>query len=481
MTKKSRVLIVDDDIRGRETLQMLLLPEGYQLFIASNGEEAINKTIEVMPDLILLDVMMPVMDGFEVCQCLRQNMKVAEIPIILITALDDRDSKLRGIEAGADDFIVKPYDRLELRARVKTITRLNRYNRLLIERSRFEWAVEQSEDGYLLLFNDDNIEYANTSARLYLNLLGDNLTRYSFMEQIKKLYRLEPMDSWINWPAPNIAHLPRYLVRPETEDKQALWLQVNTLEYPIQNKREQLIHLNNVSERMNLEQRMWSFQLFVSHKLRTPLNGLSVIQFLENDGHSDTLLQIARDSAARLEEEILNILQYVDSPKLVRHVDEAFSLQEFPKLITKIKWDLGLETVSLQIAEEISDYDLAFSQTSLEVIIRELLTNSKKFHPQQIPVIEIKIHQANQDFIKLTVEDDGRHLLEQELKRVWIPYYQSEKYFTGEVNGMGLGLTMVARLIWSNGGSCRFSNRIDDVGICIELTLPLLKNDNEPQ
>ena len=90
---------------------------------------------------------MPGMNGFEVCQRLRADSLLAEIPVIMITALDDRESRLRGIEAGTDDFISKPFDPIELQARVRTITRLNRYRLLHNQRARFEWVVEQADDG----------------------------------------------------------------------------------------------------------------------------------------------------------------------------------------------------------------------------------------------------------------------------------------------------------------------------------------------
>ncbi|ALG66579.1 putative bifunctional diguanylate cyclase/phosphodiesterase [Beggiatoa leptomitoformis] len=131
MADKSTVLIVDDEIVSRYTVEVLLESEGYNLIFAESGEESLRKAEEIIPDLMLLDVMMPGMDGFEVCQRLRTNPKLAELPIVMITALDDRESRLRGLEVGADDFMSKPFDRAELRARVRTITRLNRYRRLI--------------------------------------------------------------------------------------------------------------------------------------------------------------------------------------------------------------------------------------------------------------------------------------------------------------------------------------------------------------
>ena len=140
MNLKSTILIVDDEPVTREIIEGLLMAEDYNLAFAGGGTEALAKATALTPDLILLDVMMPDMDGFEVCQHLRADPLLAEVPVIMVTALDDRPSRLKGIKVGADDFVTKPFDHLELRARVRTITRLNRYRRLLLERTRRQEA-----------------------------------------------------------------------------------------------------------------------------------------------------------------------------------------------------------------------------------------------------------------------------------------------------------------------------------------------------
>ncbi len=132
----SKILIVDDEPSGIATLEAMLEGEGYELEIAQNGETALEKAKQFLPDLILLDVMMPGMDGFEVCRRIRETPLLAEVPIVILTALDDYNSRLTGLKAGADDFFSKPLDRHELRARVRTITRLNRYRTLLEQRGQ---------------------------------------------------------------------------------------------------------------------------------------------------------------------------------------------------------------------------------------------------------------------------------------------------------------------------------------------------------
>jgi signal transduction histidine kinase len=139
----STILIVDDAPSARETLTAMLEPENYQLHFAEDGFQALQMLATLQPDLILLDVMMPGLDGFEVCRRIRSTPKLAEVPIIILTALDDRASLLQGIEAGADDFLHKPVDRQELVARVRTITRLNRYRTLLEQRENLKEMAER--------------------------------------------------------------------------------------------------------------------------------------------------------------------------------------------------------------------------------------------------------------------------------------------------------------------------------------------------
>ncbi len=123
-----RVLVVDDHPSSRMTAVALLSVEGYEVIEADSGPTALEAVYAGDPDLILLDVMMPGMDGFEVCRRLKRDEHTRLTPIVFVTALDDRRSRLRGIEAGGDDFLTKPFDQLELSARVKSLISQKRLN-----------------------------------------------------------------------------------------------------------------------------------------------------------------------------------------------------------------------------------------------------------------------------------------------------------------------------------------------------------------
>lgn len=126
--ERSKILVVDDHPASRMTAMALLSVEGYEILEADSGPTALLQVRETNPDLILLDVMMPGMDGFEVCRHLKQHEGTRLIPIVFVTALNDRRSRIRGIEAGGDDFLTKPFDHLELSARVKSLIRQKRLN-----------------------------------------------------------------------------------------------------------------------------------------------------------------------------------------------------------------------------------------------------------------------------------------------------------------------------------------------------------------
>jgi len=125
--RPARVLIVDDERQNRQLLEVMLAPEDYLLLTASNGEEALAAVAAESPDLILLDVMMPGMDGYQVAKKIKGDPVTQKIPIIMVTALHDRDAMMMGLAAGAEDFLTKPVHRGELCMRVKNLVRLKAY------------------------------------------------------------------------------------------------------------------------------------------------------------------------------------------------------------------------------------------------------------------------------------------------------------------------------------------------------------------
>jgi DNA-binding response OmpR family regulator len=119
--RKARILIVDDERDNRALLEIILAREGFAVAHADSGEEALQSIAEDPPDLVLLDVLMNGIDGYQVASTIKADPATKAIPIILLTGLDDRNARTLGLEAGAEDFITKPIDRAELCTRVRKV------------------------------------------------------------------------------------------------------------------------------------------------------------------------------------------------------------------------------------------------------------------------------------------------------------------------------------------------------------------------
>ena len=143
VARRARVLVVDDQPANVRLLEAILTSHGYDVPTASSGEQALALIAEAEPDLVLLDIVMPGMDGYEVCRRIREKMETAYLPVVMVTASGD-EQKVKALEAGADDFLTKPIDQNELLARVASLARIKRYQDT-IKRQATELAAWNSQ------------------------------------------------------------------------------------------------------------------------------------------------------------------------------------------------------------------------------------------------------------------------------------------------------------------------------------------------
>lgn len=189
------VLIVDDAADTRFVLKAALSHDGYNAVTAENGQEALQKIEESPPDVILLDVMMPGMTGFEVCQLLKTDKRWEHIPVIMITALPGKKDLARGFEAGADDFVSKPFNNIEILARVRSMLRIkSQYDRLEQQRQELESTLQLRE------------ELARVTARRLeeLEILHD--IGLSLMNSLDANYMVEVVTQKVQELIPKAAH-----------------------------------------------------------------------------------------------------------------------------------------------------------------------------------------------------------------------------------------------------------------------------------
>lgn len=468
------ILVIDDDRTGRLFLASLLARDGYRLEFAEDGESGLLRARELQPDLILLDVVMPGMDGFEVCRRLRVDPQLAEVPILMLTALEDQESRLLGLEAGADDFISKPYRAPELRARVRTVTRLNRYRRLRAERARFAWVVENAEEGYLSVDSAGHLLYANARARALFGLSDFADQVVSVRQRLEEQFVLQPAEAWTDWPQLS-GDKELFLVRSESQRAPAVWLAVRAQSYNTGDERETLLQLRDISAEKSSQRSVWSFESLISHKLRTPMTQITMgLSFLVQKAERlsvDKIKEFAtmsRSGVDQLKREIDEILGYLNAPPAVP-LGEGFALDRLPGLLAEVATQLEIQPVSL--GQVSLSGTIQLSTRAFELMVWELLQNSKKFHPQNQPEIEVHVR-LQEALATLEFRDDGSRLTPEQLHKAFLPYYQGEKGYTGQVPGMGLGLSMIRSLLWEIGGQCHLQNREDREGLVLQLQIP---------
>jgi two-component system, cell cycle sensor histidine kinase and response regulator CckA len=492
------ILIIDDALDGREALRTLLSGQGYTLAFATNGADGLAKAAELVPDLLLLDVMMPGMDGFEVCRQIRANTLLAEIPILLITALDDRQSRLKGIEAGADDFISKYFDATELRARVRTIIRLNRHRRLLLERMKFERVIEFSPNGVLLVTGDGLIALLNPAIEHMLGVTKrDEILGQSVMRFISE----ESTNSFIGFLQEAVA-APTYARRFEIDmvrlDGTVFPAEIDIGHLAWDDGALAQIAVRDITESKQLQARLFQAQKMesigrlaggVAHDFNNLLTaiightGLALESLPATAPERDDLLAIERasQSAANLTHQLLAFARkqliaprILDLNELILTMDHLLRrlIGENIQLITRPGANLGLvqadpgqiEQVIINLAINARD---AMPEGGQLIIATENSTIDPSEY-RQYPEIRTG------DYVVFSITDTGSGMDESTRAHIFEPFFTTKE----AGRGTGLGLATCYGVISQHGGNIIVTSAIGK-GTSFRIYLPLVAGSAE--
>jgi DNA-binding response OmpR family regulator len=192
---KPKILVADDIKQNVKLLRVILVSAEYDVVEAYDGEEALSKAGTEKPDLILLDIMMPKMTGYEVCQKLRMNDATKDIPVVMITALHEKEDKIKGIEAGANDFISKPFVKAELLARVKSLLRMRPETAGKEETVVLDAVLADLAEGVIVVDDRWKIKNINRTAREYLNMPESDNKNTDLSEHLSHLKLSVPLEN----------------------------------------------------------------------------------------------------------------------------------------------------------------------------------------------------------------------------------------------------------------------------------------------
>ena len=446
--RAARILVVDDNVLNCELLDAMLSPQGYQVEQATSGAEALALAERMRPDMILLDVSMPEMDGFEVARRLRERESTRLIPIVMVTALGDLEHRLRGLESGADDYLAKPITQTELLVRVQSSLRLSYLRRQVDERQKLELVLGDTSDGILIVDATGQVREASPSARRLLGLTGN-------VERIEAAW-----DSLSGAPADlgdAIARgEPRDFVLERAEPALFLRASLRPVHDPEGAATGAVLSLRDVT-RDALEHKLQQDVLsVVNHKLRTPLTVVTSWTQVLLDGSCGTLdamqqqaLQSIAGAAETLRGLLDRMLAYVDWTRRLQHLqrrpeqfaDLAAALQERVVAHRSSGQELSVDPVEGTV---VTDAEL------LVEALAELVRNAFKFGGDSVRV-QVTMRREGGAAV-FVVADDGPGIPPEQCERVFEPFYQFESDFTGQVRGLGLGLAMVRRAVRALGG-----------------------------
>jgi len=179
------ILIVDDEPRYLRLMEANLVTEGYRVFKASNGQEAIDIVAQKHPDLVLLDIMMPILDGFQACERIRE---FSNVPIIVVTARGSEQDRVKGLDLGADDYIVKPFSATELLARVRAVLRRAQTTTEAFQQTVFTHGNLKIDFARAEVFKDNKVVFLSaTEYRLLLQFahnVGNILTSEQLLSEV---------------------------------------------------------------------------------------------------------------------------------------------------------------------------------------------------------------------------------------------------------------------------------------------------------
>ncbi len=475
MKTKPVILVVDDLPQNVELIEAYLVPHGYEIVTATNGEEALAKAVSG-PDLILLDIMMPKMNGFEVLKKLRSDEKTRLIPVVMLTALKETEDRVKALDAGCDDFISKPFEKIELLARVKSLLKLSHYRRQLDEKEKFEAAVRGMGDGVLICSRDWGLQEANAAARRYLNL--GNASAEDLREHLSRLFSTTaPRETLSSFEE----RLTFDLIRPEGEHARELILEMEAVRIldADRNCRHIVATVKDVTGRRHETRLQWDFIQLISHKLRTPLTILINYGDLLSSG---TMGDVSEKQKKALDAMMRGLHQLGDLyDQILRYISiggtEGISPEpvSLPDVVGSIagKYAAQITEGKMQFEVDVPTTlpPALVTKEQLEYILTQLADNALKFSDKEVLQLAIRAEAGPDNVVTISVADNGVGIPSEEFERIFDLFYQAEKYFTGQVKGAGLGLTLVRKLVEKAGGTITVESTLSQ-GTTFTITLP---------
>lgn len=413
------------------------------------------------------------------CHLIRGSRLYKNIPIMLVTAREDMESRLNATRIGVDYFMYKPFSFQEMEARLQAVLRQDSIREQESLQSFLYQLGNQLPFGFVVVDEDREIISMNRNAYVYLNCREDvsQKTLSSFVsEYLKCVDSVSEEQDILN----TLLNKELTYVQKKS-DEEPKWFRLSATKMTWGNSNRYLIYIKDCTSQIRRQNLTWSLHSMMGHKLKTPLNGIiAPLTYLKEEPKNtpleevEDILEMVYTSSYRLNDTIEQMFNYVESFHCPEN-EIGYSVIEIPFLIESIAEDL---CISVDIKDNLGEIDASINafDCNVDAIFHELFKNASKFHPENKPHITVELSiQDNRLLIEFC--DDGRHVSEENIDQLCTPFFQEENHFTGELPGVGLGLSHINQLLWSMGGSINIRNRLDKPGLVVDIHIPLQQKD----
>ena len=517
---QSCILVVDDNESVRDILSILLKGRGHRVVIAKHGQEALDVMRRESVDLVLLDIMMPVMDGYDVLRWMRADPELSSKPVVVLTAIHDTDSIIKCIEMGADDYLFKPINRAVLMARVDASVEKKRlrdveHNHIMelailqqidremnasldlkeVARITLGWAMRQTdaqagliglvEDGQLEILQREHLPFAEEEI-VPLNLLVEN------MEANGRLQTIPLSEKQASLPA--LQH--RLIIPIQREGVVDCLMLLDKAEAPDKNGLNFLSRLRDhaaiaiVNARLHAavqeaNQAKSDFISLVSHELKTPIAIIRNYAELIISGRSGDIspkqqrfTETIRTNVLRMKALVsdLDDISRIESGRLRLDRDHVPLASVIDEVVHIVEQQATRKQQQIFIQLDPNLPALWADRFRLSQILTNLLSNASKYSPEQqdIFVRGMLAHYDGEAFVQIEVEDNGIGIREVDQQSIFKQFFRSADKEVRAALGTGLGLNIARRLVELHDGEIWFKSAYRQ-GTTFYFTIPIIQ------
>ncbi len=497
---QAKVLMVDDTPANIDVLRKVLSVEEYKLFFANSGAKAIQIANRAQPDLILLDVMMPEMDGFETCKHLKSNEVTQEIPVIFITAKTDVDDLIAGFDVGAIDYITKPFKQDEVRVRVRnhlqSYVLLKQRDQLISDltatEERFRLLADWSSLGIFQTDKDGHVVYANHHWKTIFGATEQQCNNNQWLFCVHETDRQEVQRLWEEVLQTHEEFQTQFRLG-DSEDP--CWVQTHARAFFYEENQlagfigtvEDISHFKRKEELITQEKEAAEavakaraeFLAGMAHELRTPLNAIiGYSEMLSSDleseeDNSKDLGKITQAGKYLLEliNDVLD-LSKLDADKMPLYLEKFELMPLVQEVITTIMPLAEKNNNSLNVENLESITEMYADQMKVKQILYNLLSNACKFTESGHITLRLQSYEQNaQIWITFEIVDTGIGITEEQMNNIFEKYTQASIDTSKHYGGTGLGLTISQQFCQMMGGNITVTSE-DGQGSTFSVHIP---------